>query len=488
MKTERINENTYVIRPKIKKKKFRHELMDFEMKVPAKIYANSYLMDLISDDKTLDQISNVACLPGVKKHVVALSDAHQGYGFCIGGVAATAIDGGAITPGGVGYDINCGVRLLRTPLSHDDVKSDIPKILDSIFRQVPSGLGSKGKLNVSKSDFNRILETGIDWAIDHGYGFDKDRLHCEDNGHTEGADSSVVSNKAKSRGISQIGSLGSGNHFLEIQRVDEIFDDEIANKLNIKKNQVTVMIHTGSRAFGHQVCTDAVHDVERLMNQKNLPVPDRQLAYAESGSKEAEKYLAQMRAAANFGWTNRHMAMHYVRKGISDVIDVRPENIDLVYGVAHNILKVEEHDVGNGKREKVNVHRKGATRAFPPNHPLVPEEYKTIGQPALIPGTMGTASYLCVGQESALDLSFGSCPHGGGRRMSRTQAKKKWNGKNLKQKLKAQGIYVKSDSLKVLAEEASGAYKDIDQVVQVSHDLGIVKKVARFVPIGVVKG
>ena len=249
-----------------------------------------------------------------------------------------------------------------------------------------------------------------------------------------------------------------------------------------------IMIHTGSRAFGHQVCTDAVHDVETLMRKKDRPVPDRQLAYAESGSKHAEKYLAQMSCAANFGWTNRHMIMHFVRKGVQNVLEIDPAEIELVYGVAHNILKVEEHDVGNGKREKVNVHRKGATRAFPPGHPLVPRAYSSIGQPALIPGTMGTASYLCVGQEDALDLSFGSCPHGGGRKMSRTQAKKRYRVKTLKKRLRNQGIFVQSASLKTLEEEASGAYKDIDQVVQVSHDLNIVKKIARMVPLGVIKG
>ena len=485
---ERIDENTYEISREMKVVKYNEKIMNFKMLVKARIYANEYLMSRIARDKSIDQITNVACLPGIRKQVIAMSDAHQGYGFCIGGVAATDVDGGAITPGGVGYDINCGVRLLRTPLQYSEVAPVLPELTDALFHAIPSGLGSRGKLKMSMTDLDRVLDEGINWAIDNGYGFEKDRENCEDQGYTKGADSSLISAKAKARGIRQLGSLGSGNHFIEIQRVDEIFDPEAAKLMGIVKDQVTVMIHTGSRAMGHQVCTDSLQEIDHMMHREGIYAPDRELGYVLSGTKEADRYLAQMRAAANFAWTNRHIIMHWSRDVFKEILNVKPEDMELVYGLAHNILKQEEHDIGGGKRGMVNVHRKGATRAFPPNHKDVPLKYRPIGQPVLIPGSMGTSSYVCVGQEKAMDLSFASTAHGGGREMSRSKAKRQFYGKNIKQELNQRGISVRAASMKILAEEAPLAYKNIDEGVGVSHKLGIVKKVARLVPIGVTKG
>ncbi len=488
MITQRIDENIYEVPADMKLVKVEEKILKFYMKVPARIYANEYLMERISKDKSIDQITNVACLPGIRKHVIAMSDAHQGYGFCIGGVAATDLDGGAISPGGVGYDINCGVRLLRTGLEYNDVAALLPELTEGLFQNIPSGLGSKGKLRITPTDLNQVLDEGINWAIEKGFGFDKDRKFCEDHGFTQGADSSLVSKKAKDRGIRQLGSLGSGNHFIEIQRVDEIFDENSAKIMGIEKNQITLMIHTGSRAMGHQVCTDSLQEIDHLMHRNGIIAPDRELGYVISGTKEADRYLAQMRAAANFAWTNRHIIMHWARETFQSVLGLDPSKLELIYGLAHNILKQEEHDLGNGERGMVNVHRKGATRAFPPGHRDVPDMYKDIGQPVLIPGSMGTSSYLCVGKEKAMDLSFASTAHGGGREMSRSKAKRQFWGKTIKQELGKQGIVVRAASLKILAEEAPLAYKNIDEVVGVSHDLGIIKKVAKLVPIGVTKG
>jgi len=484
----KISEGIYQIDPEMKVVKYQEKMYNFTMKVPAVIYANDYLMSHIARDRSLDQITNVACLPGIRKHVIAMSDTHQGYGFCIGGVAATSVDGGAISPGGVGYDINCGVRLLRTGLEYKDVAPHLPALVDGLFRHVPSGLGSKGKLRITESDLNHVLDDGINWAINKNFGFDQDLKLCEDQGNILGADSTLVSNRAKARGLRQLGSLGSGNHFIEIQRVEKIFDEEAAKAMGLEVNQVTTMIHTGSRAMGHQVCTDSLQEIDHLMHTQNIIPPDRELSYVLSGTKEADRYLAQMRAAANFGFTNRHIIMHWVREAFNEILKIPTDQMELVWDVAHNILTVEEHDVGGGKREMVNVHRKGATRAYPPGHPDLPAKYLSVGQPVLIPGSMGTASYVCVGQEKAMDLSFASTAHGGGREMSRSKAKRQFYGKNIKEELNRRGISVRAASMKILAEEAPLAYKNIDEVVEVSAQLGIVKKVARLVPIGVTKG
>ena len=490
MNLNKIDDNIYEIPPKTLMVRLQGKIEKFQMKVPVHIYANEYILGKIKQDRTLDQISNVACLPGIEKHAIALADAHQGYGFCIGGVAGTDADTGMISPGGVGYDINCGVRLMRTNMMLKDVQKILPNLLNSIFRNIPSGLGSKGKLNISYSDLNNVLDNGLDWALDKGYAIEEDLKHCEENGCLNNADASLVSEKAKQRGIKQLGSLGSGNHFLEIQKVDEIFNKDIAKKLGfIDTNQITVMIHTGSRALGHQVCTDSLRNVERAMKKYNIKVPDRELACVPADTPEAQNYLSQMACAANFGFNNRQLITHWIRKSFQDVFKKQFDDLDLslIYGVCHNILKIEEHDI-DGKKMKLNIHRKGATRAFPPGHPEIPQDYKDIGQPALIPGTMGTASYICVGKPKAMDLSFGSTAHGSGRLMSRSKAKKRYWGEQIKQDLSKKGILVKAASMQIIAEEAPGAYKDIDQVVNVSHDLGIIERVVRLVPVGVVKG
>ncbi|MHA2390937.1 MAG: RtcB family protein [Promethearchaeota archaeon] len=490
MNVNKVEENIYEIPPKTLMTRIQGKIEKFQMKVPVKIYANNYILEKIKADRTLDQICNVACLPGIQKHAIALSDAHQGYGFCIGGVAGTEAETGMISPGGVGYDINCGVRLLRTNLSLNDISTELPSLLENIFRNIPSGLGSKGKLNISYSDLDKVLDNGVNWALDNGYAIEEDIYHLEENGCLRNADAKLVSQKAKQRAIKQLGSLGSGNHFLEIQKVDKIYNQAIAKKLGIfEKQQITVMIHTGSRALGHQVCTDSLRNIEQAMKNYKIKVPDRELACVPADTPEAQNYLQQMASAANFGFTNRQLITHWIRESFQNAFkrDIDELDLHMIYGVCHNILKIEEHHV-DGKKMKLNIHRKGATRAFPPGHPVLPQEYKDIGQPALIPGTMGSASYLCVGKPKAMDLSFGSTAHGSGRVMSRSKAIKKYWGSKIKDDLGKRGILVKSASMKVLAEESPGAYKDIDQVVQVSHDLGIVEKIVRLVPIGVVKG
>ncbi|MBY9007512.1 MAG: RtcB family protein [Candidatus Lokiarchaeota archaeon] len=482
MDVNKIGKNVYEITPT--------KIGNFQMKVPVHIYANDYIFDKIKSDRTLEQISNVATLKGIQKHAIALSDAHQGYGFCIGGVAGTDAESGMISPGGVGYDINCGVRLLRTSLKENDVRKILPTLLDAIYRNIPSGLGSRGKIKLNYSQLDDLVDNGLNWAFDNGYALENDLKHCEENGFLKAADSSLVSEKAKQRGINQMGSLGSGNHFLEIQKVDKIYNPEIAKKLGFyEENQISVMIHTGSRAYGHQVCTDSLRMVEKAMKDYEINVPDRELACVPADTKVAQNYLTQMACAANFGFNNRQLITHWIRETFvkSFKKDIDELDLSLIYGVCHNILKIEDHNV-DGTKMKLNIHRKGATRAFPPNHPEIPQDYKDIGQPALIPGTMGSASYLCVGKEKAMDLSFGSTAHGAGRLMSRHKADRMYPAREVQEDLAKKGILIKAASLKVIAEEAPGAYKDVDQVVQVSHDLGIIEKVVRFVPIGVVKG
>ncbi len=482
MDVKKIDNNIYEVAPT--------KIGQFQMRVPVHIYANEYILNKIRSDRTLDQICNVTTLKGIQKHAIALSDAHQGYGFCIGGVAGTDAETGMISPGGVGYDINCGVRLLRTSLNENDVRKVLPNLLETIYRNIPSGLGSKGKIHLNYSELDNLVDNGLNWALDKGYAVESDLKHCEENGFLAAADSSLVSDKAKQRGINQIGSLGSGNHFLEIQKVDKIYNHEIAKKLGFSdENQISVMVHTGSRAYGHQVCTDSLRMVEKAMRNYEIDVPDRELACVPADTKEAKNYLSQMACAANFGFNNRQLITHWLRECFEQFFkkDIDELDLHLIYGVCHNILKIEEHEV-NGTKMKLNVHRKGATRAFPPQHPEIPQDYKDIGQPALIPGTMGSASYLCVGKQKAMDLSFGSTAHGAGRMMSRHKADKLYSANIVKADLAKKGILIKAAALKVIAEEAPGAYKDVDQVVQVSHDLGIVEKIIRFVPIGVVKG
>ena len=418
-----------------------------------------------------------------------MREAHQGYGFPIGGVAATDIEDGVLSPGGVGYDINCGVRVLRTNLERKDVESKIKELTQEIFTNVPSGLGSKRKIKLSIRNLDELLAEGVSWSLRNGFGWEEDALHCEANGKLEGADPSKVSSRAKERGVSQVGTLGAGNHFLEIQYVEKVFDEEAAKVYGLSENQVTVMIHTGSRGLGHQICSDYLRVMERAVRKYNINLPDRELAAAPGNSPEGQDYLAAMACAANFAWANRQSITHWVRESFQNVFRMSAEDLDmhLVYDVAHNIAKIEKHKV-NGEVRTVYVHRKGATRAFPPGHPEIPEKYRSVGQPVLIPGTMGTSSYILKGRQEAMELSFGSTAHGAGRVMSRHQAVRSFSGAGVKNKLMSKGIFVRAASIKVVSEEAPEAYKNVDEVAKASHDAGIASLVARLRPLGVVKG
>lgn len=456
------------------------------MKVPAYIYASEKLLSKIKEDRTLEQLKNMAWMPGIYKKAIALPDAHQGYGFCIGGVAALSIEDGGLSPGGVGYDINCGVRLLKTNLTEEEVRKKIVQLVDSIFKNVPSGLGSEGKIKLSKEELKNILENGARWAVEQGYGNEQDLMHQEANGCLSNNDYSLVSDRALKRGIPQLGSLGAGNHFLEINKVDKIFDEKTAKVFGIENlNQVCVMIHCGSRGLGHQVCSDYLRTMEDKYRDLVKKLPDRELVYAPAGSKLCDDYLKAMNCAANYAWANRQLIMHWVRESFEKVFNKKAEDMDmkLIYDVCHNIAKVEEYD---GK--KFYVHRKGATRCFPAGHKEIPSDYKEVGQPVLIPGTMGTASYVLVGTETAMSETFGSTAHGAGRVSSRYKATKAHTGSEIISQLGQKGIVIKAASMKVLAEEAPDAYKDIDEVARVSDSAGIAKVVARLTPIGVIKG
>ncbi len=460
------------------------------MRVPGRIYADNELIKKMRSDLTVWQCANVTHLPGIYKWAITLPDGHEGYGFPIGGVAATDFEEGVVSPGGVGYDINCGVRLLKTKLNENDVKPVLARLLDMLFNYVPSGLGSRGRIKVTETELNKVVSEGVQWAIDKGYGWSEDKEHCEENGCMEGANPNTVSNTAKKRGMPQLGSLGSGNHFLEIERVDAIYDKSSAKIFGIEEvGQVVVLVHTGSRGFGHQVCDDYIRVMEKAVRKYKIFIPDIQLACAPLKSHEAEDYLPAMGAACNFAWANRQMITHWTREVFEKIFGRSSDELDmqLVYDVAHNIAKIEEHEI-DGKKAMVCVHRKGATRAFPPNHVKVPVKYRSAGQPVLIPGSMGTSSWVLVGSEKGMKLTFGSTAHGAGRIMSRAAAKKKFWGENIKKSLKNNGIFVKAASMAVISEEAPGAYKEVDRVVEVSHKIGIATKVARMTPLGVTKG
>ena len=464
---------------------------DSRMRVPGRVYADETLLRKMREDRTLWQCTNVAQLPGIYKYSITLPDGHEGYGFPIGGVAAFDYDEGVISPGGVGYDINCGVKLIRTDLKKDEVTPKVGQLLDNLFALVPSGLGSRGRIQLTESDIDNVALEGIEWAIKKGYGWKEDSQHCEENGHMDAADPSKVSSNAKKRGMPQLGSLGSGNHFLEIQAVDKIYDPFVAKQFGIfSEGQVTVMIHTGSRGFGHQVCSDYLRVMDRAVEKYGIVVSDRELACAPGNSREAEDYYKGMAAAANFAWGNRQMIAHWTRQAFENVFhrDADSLGMKVVYDVAHNIAKVEEHLVNDDERKKVYVHRKGATRAFPPGHPSIPVDYRSVGQPVILPGSMGTASYVLAGSEKGMALTFGSTAHGAGRMMSRSEARRRFWGGDVEKKLRERGILVRAASRQVLAEEADPAYKDIDRVARVSHDVGIGTLVARLIPMGVTKG
>jgi tRNA-splicing ligase RtcB len=461
------------------------------MRVPGMVFANEDLLEKMKTDRTLWQCTNVAHLPGIYKYAVTLPDGHEGYGFPIGGVAATDYDEGVISPGGVGYDINCGVRLLSTNLTEQQLRPKLAQLASTIFDNVPSGLGSSRKdFRVSSSDLDKLIVDGVNWVINCGLGWPEDAEHCEERGCMKSADPSKVSSTAKSRGLSQIGTLGSGNHFLEIQKVDKILDSRTAKVFGIEQEgQVMVMIHCGSRGFGHQVCSDYLRVMEHAVQKYKITLPDRELACAPGSSNEAKDYIQAMACAVNYAFSNRQAIMHWVRQSFQQVFHEDPEKfgLKLVYDVAHNIAKTEQHKIDSGYR-KVWVHRKGATRAFPPENAEVPADYRSVGQPVLIPGSMGTSSWVLVGAETAMNLTFGSTAHGAGRMMSRAAAKRRFWGGDVKTALEKRGIVVRAASSSVLAEEADPAYKNVDVVAEVSDKIGIATKVARLVPIAVVKG
>jgi tRNA-splicing ligase RtcB len=458
------------------------------MRVNGIIYVDEALEKEL-EIQAIDQVANVATLPGIVGSSMAMPDVHTGYGFSIGGVAAFDLKDGIVSPGGVGYDINCGVRLLRSNLRKDDVAAKIKDLVSVLYNEIPSGVGSKGKVRLGPDDQKRILKKGAQWAVEQGFGESGDLEKIESGGCIEGADPSLISNKAYERGRSQQGTLGSGNHFLEVQYIDEIYDEKAANSLGLFRDQITVMIHTGSRGFGHQVCTDFLEVMERAANKYKIELPDKELACAPFESPEAQDYLAAMRAAANYAWANRQCIMHWSRETFMKVLGLSPRELgmSLIYDVAHNIAKVETHEV-NGRKTKLIVHRKGATRAFPPGHPELPEIYRPIGQPVLIPGDMGRASFVLLGTEKAMQETFGSTCHGAGRIMSRHQAIKKAKGRKIWREMEDKGIIVRSAGRETLAEEMSEAYKDVSNVVDVVHRAGISTKVARLRPIGVIKG
>ena len=459
------------------------------MKVPVKIYADEPLLQKMLSDRTIMQARNVASIPGIVSHSVVLPDGHEGYGFPVGGVAAMDAEEGMISPGGVGYDINCGVRLLRSNLTEQTVRSKLKDLVNDLFSSIPSGVGSKGAVRLTNSELDEVLVNGVNWAIDHGYGSSDDSDVCEENGKISGADPNKVSDKARKRGAPQLGSLGSGNHFLEIQKVAEIHDEEAANRMGIKEGTITVLIHCGSRGFGHQVCSDYLRVAEQAMEKYNINLPDRELACVPNTSEEGESYRKAMFAALNYAWSNRQMITHWTRKSFERVFNQTESDLDmkLVYDVAHNIAKVEKHNVV-GEERKLVVHRKGATRAFPSNRDEIPSKYRDLGQPVLVPGSMGTSSWILLGKSNSMDLSFGSTAHGAGRTMSRSKARRNYTEDYVKKSLNDKGVFIKALTRDGVVEETPEAYKDVDAVVNVSHNLGIASKVAKLVPIGVIKG
>lgn len=454
-----------------------------DMRVPARIYATEKMLQDILDERAIEQLINVATLPGIYKYALAMPDIHQGYGFPIGGVAAIDANEGVISPGGVGYDINCGVRLLASAQTFSEIKDQIEKLSNQIQRDVPSGVGRGGQLVLKTKEFDKVLKQGMQWAVKNGYALEEDLDFVEENGCFKIADARVVSEKAKKRGADQLGTLGAGNHFLEIQRIDEIYDEKVAAAFGLFQDQITVMIHTGSRGFGHQVCTDYVQLMNKQLSEFKITLPDRELTCAPFKSEIGQQYYHAMAAAANFAWTNRQLIANHIRKAWQRILGGEEDQLKVVYDVAHNIAKLEKHF---GKQ--FIMHRKGATRAFGPGLEDLPDQYKSVGQPVIIPGSMGTASYVLVGTKDAMESTFGSACHGAGRRMSRSKAKKTVDYQQLLGDLKAAGIVVRGGSAKGLIEEAPQAYKDIEDVVGVVDQSHIATKVVKLTPLAVIKG
>ena len=462
-----------------------------KMRVPGRVYISQKMLEAqLSEDDALKQVVNVAHLPGIEKYSLAMPDIHWGYGFPIGGVAATNLDGGVISPGGVGYDINCGVRLATTSLKFEDIKNKIQNLISKLFQNIPTGVGASGAIKkLSKADLKNVLLKGSIWALENNLGNQNDIVFTEENGTLQGADFSVISERALERGADQLGTLGSGNHFLEVDVVDEIYDQYAADILGLFINQIVVQIHTGSRGLGYQICDDFLKVLQSASKKYGFDLPDKQLACAPIKSQEGQDYLAAMKAAANFAWNNRQVIMHLARKSFLDTfnISIHDLNFNLVYDVCHNIAKIETHKIDNLEKE-VCVHRKGATRAFAPGSKQIPTKYMHIGQPVLIPGDMGRYSFVALGTQKAMEETFGSSCHGAGRNLSRHKAMKAAKGRNLLDELKEKGIVIQAKGFKTIAEEMPEAYKDVANVVDVMHKEGITKKIARLRPIGVIKG
>jgi tRNA-splicing ligase RtcB len=460
-----------------------------DMRVPARLFGDPELFDAAFRDRTVEQLTNTTTLPGIVKYALAMPDFHQGYGFPIGGVAAMRVDTGAISPGGVGYDINCGVRLLGSQIAQEEIGPYLEDLTAALHRACPSGVGGKGRVKVSERELDALVTQGAQWALKRGLARREDLAHTEEQGCLAGADPGKLSARAKERGRPQVGSLGAGNHFLEIDAVEEIYDGKVAQAFGLWAGQVAVQIHCGSRGFGHQVCDDNVKGLQPAVKKYGLQLPDRELVCAPIDSPEGRAYYGAMACAVNYAFVNRQVLASGVREAFEQVLAGKVQDWDLfqVYDVAHNIAKFEEHEVG-GRRIKLCVHRKGATRAFGPGYPGLPADYRDVGQPVLVPGSMGTASYVLVGTHKAMEMTFGSTCHGAGRVMSRTRARKTIWGAELRKELEGQGIVVRAGSNKGLAEEAPAAYKDVSRVVEVVHGAGIARKVARLRPLAVIKG
>jgi tRNA-splicing ligase RtcB len=460
-----------------------------DMRVPARFYADEELLEGALGDKSLNQLVNTATLPGIVKHALAMPDIHQGYGFPIGGVIATELPDGVISPGGVGYDINCGVRLLATHLERSEIEPHLGILASSLQANCPSGVGRGGSVRLKRRELEQLVETGGKWALKQGYAVQTDLDRTEENGCLEGADAGKLSQRALKRGLDQIGTLGAGNHFIEVDVVDRVLDETAAQRMGLFPNQIVVQIHCGSRGFGHQVCTDYVRQFQPVVHKYGIVLPDRELVCAPLSSPEGQDYLAAMKAAANYAFVNRQVLTFHIRRSFEQTLagKVRNHTVYQIYDIAHNMAKIEEHDV-DGRKIQVCVHRKGATRAFGPGSSVLPDQYRDIGQPVLVPGSMGTASWVLVGTEGSMAQSFGSTCHGAGRTMSRRKAKRMVRGTALREEMEAEGIHVRAGSMPGLAEEAPVAYKDVDRVVEVVHGAGIARKVARIIPVAVIKG
>ncbi|MFH1441500.1 MAG: RtcB family protein [Candidatus Omnitrophota bacterium] len=460
------------------------------MRVDGIIYADEKLLKDIRHDKAAEQVANVAFLPGIVRASMAMPDIHWGFGFPIGGVAATDIEeGGVIAPGGIGYDINCGIRLMRTNFQYEDIKDRTKDLVNTLFSYVPSGVGSKGDIKVSAKEERRLLVEGAKWAVKQGFGTEEDLECTEENGAIEGADPDAVSDRAYERGKAQSGTLGSGNHFVEVQVIDQLYDADLCDAFGLDLGQVMVMIHSGSRGFGYQICDEYARGMIRCLQKYNINVPDRQLACAPVNSPEAKQYLGAMRCAANYAWANRQCLMHLTRESFEKVFSMswQKMGMSLIYDVAHNIAKIEKYTI-DGKEKKLCVHRKGATRAFGPGNPALPERYQKTGQPVIIPGDMGRNSYLLAGTKKAEEETFGSTCHGAGRVKSRSAATRSVDYGELMKQLESKGIFVRASGKGTIVEEAPEAYKDVNDVVKVVHDAGISKRVCRMRPVGVIKG